>query len=535
MAEKTEKELPIGDQPADDSGRVPDGDNAAGLNSETQEPCLQNAQEAAASEARLRKVIEHNPDGMFIVDQTGTICFANPAACALWRRGLEEILGMPFGFPLVAGEMMEIDILRDGGTIVGEMRSVEMDWQGESAFLVSLRDITRRRQMEKEKADMEAHLRQTQKMEALGMITGGIAHEFNNFLQSISGYCQLLKTSTNLKSVDCRYLVAIDQSIQRAADVVKGLLTFSRGGDGGKQSLDIVEQLKESHKLLTSILPRMIHIEVDLPDNPAFIRADQGQIEQMIFNLAFNARDAMPHGGCLVFTAKNLVIGSNEQLPHPELHPGRYVLLEVSDSGCGMEESTLKHIFEPFFTTKEIGQGTGLGLAMVYGIVQDNQGLITCESAPGRGTTFRIYLPVIEQEPTTVIQEEDVENTHGRGTILLVDDELAIRETVSDFLKQSGFNVLTAENGEDALEIFGNWKHDTDLILLDLDMPGMGGCKCLRELRMMDPSAKVLITSGYPQEMREHKASLAGTIGYITKPYSLPVLVKEIVNIIGKK
>ena len=535
MTGKTEKELPIGDQPADDSGRIPDGDKAAGLNSETREPCLQNVQEVAAVEAQLRKVIELNPDGMIIVDRNGTIRFANPAACTLWKRGLEEILGMPFGFPVVAGETVEIDILRDGGTMIGEMRSVDMDWQGENALLVSLRDITQRRRMEKEKADMEAHLRQTQKLEALGMITGGIAHEFNNFLQSISGYCQLLKTSTNFKSVDYRYLAAIDQSIQRAADVVKGLLTFSRVGDGGSQSLDIVQQLKESHKLLTNILPRMIQIEVDLPDNPAFIRADPGQIEQMIFNLAFNARDAMPYGGHLVFTAKNLVVGSSDQLFHPELEPGRYVLLEVSDTGCGMEESTLKHIFEPFFTTKDVGQGTGLGLAIVYGIVQDSQGLITCESVQGHGTTFKIYLPALEQEPVPVIQKAEIENTHGRGTILLVDDELSIRETVSEFFKLSGFDVLTAESGENALEIFGNSKQHIDLILLDLNMPGMGGIKCLNELRKMDPSVKVLITSGYPQEMNEYKASLAGTVGYITKPYKLRLLVKKTANIIENK
>lgn len=503
--------------------------------SEPREACLQNAQEAAAGEARLRKVIEHNPDGMFIVDRTGMICFANPAACALWRRGLEDILGMPFGFPVVAGETVEIDLLRDGGTIVGEMRSVEMDWQGESALLISLRDINWRKQIERERADMEVRLRQAQKMEALGIVTGGIAHEFNNFLQSISGYCQLLKKSKNLKDADCRYLIAIDQSVQRAADVVKGLLTFSRGGDGGKQSLDIVQQLKDSHKVLKSILPRMIHIEVDSADNLGFIKADPGQIEQMIFNLAFNARDAMPHGGHLVFTAKNLIIGSDDQLSYPELDPGRYVLLKVSDTGCGMEESTLKHIFEPFFTTKEVGQGTGLGLAIVYGIVQDSQGLITCESAPGQGTTFEIYLPALEQEPVTVIQEADMENIHGKGTILLVDDELAIRETVSEFFTRSGFNVLSAENGEKALEVFANRKQHIDLILLDLNMPGMGGSKCLNELRKMDPSVKVLITSGYPQEMNKYKVSLAGTVGYITKPYNLRLLVKESANIIGIK
>jgi signal transduction histidine kinase len=403
-----------------------------------------------------------------------------------------------------------------------------------SGLIVALyTDTTEKVRTENEKEKLQAQLRQAQKMEAVGTLAGGIAHDFNNLLQAIGGYTQIMLMSKKTDDPDHDHLLAIQKTGDRAASLVRQLLLFSRKADSEHKHLELNHEIDQARRILERTIPKMIDIEVHPADRLWGIMADQVQVEQILFNLGTNAADAMPDGGKLIVKTENVTLDKDYSLDQLSLQPGKYVLMTVTDTGLGMDQGTVDKIFEPFFTTKEIGKGTGLGLASVYGIVKSHGGHITCYSDLGQGTTFRIYFPASEPAGTDKAEECIPQSLQGGNeTILLVDDEKSIRRFAKQALVKFGYTVLTAASGEEALEIYTKISEVIDLTVTDINMPGIGGHKFLVELLQIKPDAKVLVASGYSIDGQVRKTMEAGAAGYLAKPYQLTDLLGKVRNVL---
>ena len=367
-------------------------------------------------------------------------------------------------------------------------------------------------------------------MEAIGTLASGIAHDFNNILQIISGYIQLMKARPEAPAGSGKYLDDIEPAVDRAIELVRQLLTFSRKGDQRTRPIDLNAEVTQTLKILERTIPKMVTITTRLADDLYTINADASQMDQVLMNLASNAVDAMSSHGELTVETENAKLDAEYCRANLGVEPGEYVLLRLSDNGRGMDQGTLAHIFEPFFTTKGVGEGTGLGLSTVYGIVKGHGGHIRCESEPGTGTVFSIYLPALgDVAPGNGLEAGDqVEMPQGDETILLVDDEQAILDIGRDILERHGYKVITAENGETALEIYRRSDGNIDLVILDLGMPGMGGHSCLGEILRINPEAKAVIASGYSINGRAKMTVELGAGGFISKPYSLVEMLRKI-------
>ena len=398
---------------------------------------------------------------------------------------------------------------------------------GSQKFATVFQDITDLKKAEEEKDRLQNQLRQAHKLEAIGTLAGGISHDFNNILQAIHGYTQILLLDKDPKSQEYTNLKAIKQSSERAAQLIKQLLLFSRKAETERRPLNLNKEIEHARRILERTIPKMIDIVVHPGSRLWMVNADPVQVEQILLNLGSNAADSMPEGGQLVLTTQNIVIDSDYVHNRIEATSGDFVLLTVSDTGRGMSPETVDHIFEPFYTTKEIGKGTGLGLASVYGIVKGHGGFINCYSDPGQGTTFKIYLPAATQ-----IEELDYSLPQsglppgGTETVLVVDDEAHIRDMATKMLSRFGYQVIIAKTGEEALEKFSS--SPVQLVILDLGMPGMGGYKCLREILKKDQSAKILIASGYAINSQIKKTIESGAKGFIAKPYQLNDLLTRV-------
>lgn len=404
-----------------------------------------------------------------------------------------------------------------------EIRGIPLVDDGKIRGIVEIaRDIT-------EKKELEKQLVQSQKMEAVGTLAGGIAHDFNNLLQAIKGYTQLMLMEAQEDTVQYNDLKEVESSTNRAAELTQQLLTFSRKVESKRRPININQIVENSMKLILRTIPKMIEVNLDLTEDLNIVNADAAQIEQIILNLAVNARDAMPDGGQLTIGSRNVVLDDEfHQTNHLAEH-GSYVRLTVSDTGHGMDGKTMEHIFEPFYTTKGIGEGTGLGLAMVYGIVKDHEGYIGCSSRPGKGTTFNIYIPVTEDAQYVEAEEEREELPYmGDETILLVDDEASIRKLGKRILTRYGYNVLLAASAEEALKLYKKEHEHIDLIILDLNMPGMGGKKCIDILPEMYPEVKILVASGFPVDDATSKVIKSRCRGLIKKPYEFKKILELI-------
>lgn len=397
------------------------------------------------------------------------------------------------------------------------------------ATLSSGEDITQRKRAEEEKEKIQAQLLHAQKMEAIGTLAGGISHDFNNILQAIFGYVQLLLMNKTENDPDIRYLNQIDRSAHRASELTKELLIFSRKVESNLRPVNLNHEVAQVHRILRRTIPKMVAIELHLAEDLKILNGDPIQLEQVMMNIAVNANYAMPDGGKLVFETRNVVLDARDGKAHAEAAPGEYIQLTISDNGCGMDKETLGHIFEPFFTTKGIGEGTGLGLAMVYGIVKSHGGHITVYSEPGHGTAFNIYFPVLVEEniEQETGNEKEAEIRGGHETILLVDDEETILDIGQEMLRAYGYTTITAKSGERALEIYKKEKNRIDLVILDLGMPVMGGYKCLTELIRIDPEIKVIIASGYRDSEKITEGLEGGAAGFIGKPYNLRDLLNK--------
>jgi signal transduction histidine kinase len=372
--------------------------------------------------------------------------------------------------------------------------------------------------IERERAK-EEQFRQAQKMESIGTLAGGIAHDFNNLMTAVTGYSELTLRALPPEHAVRPKVEEIKKAGERAAALTRQLLAFSRKQMLQPTVLDLNGVVTSMGQMLPRVIGEDIDLRITLDKQLGQIKADRSQLEQVVLNLAVNARDAMPGGGALTISTENIVM-TGDLSPRQTLSPGRYVMLSVSDSGCGMDAETKAHIFEPFYTTKEIGKGTGLGLSTVYGIVKQSGGTVWVYSEIGTGTTFKIYLPRVD-EPTQ-IKQESISPTVPRGheTILLVEDEDVVRHLSQEVLEARGYHVMAAANGKEGLKICQDFKGTIHLVITDVIMPIMGGRELADRMSTLRPDTKVLYMSGFTDDAIVHHGVLEDGVFFIEKPFS---------------
>jgi signal transduction histidine kinase len=406
-----------------------------------------------------------------------------------------------------------------------------LDSEGKiTGIRATIQDVTERKRAEEEKALLQEQLRQSQKMEAIGKLAGGVAHDFNNLLTVIQGYSELILKGLNPDNRLCQDVREILNASERASSLTRQLLAFSRKQVLQPKVLDLNLHVSNMDKMLRRMIGEDIELVTLLAKDLGRIKADPGQIEQVILNLAVNAKDAMLSGGKLTIQTANVELDENYARSHIIVTPGNYVILSVSDTGVGMTPEIKERIFEPFFTTKEKGKGTGLGLSTVYGIVQQSGGNIWVYSEPGLGTTFKIYLPRIE-EGTESLRPAAVSTKPlgGSETILLVEDEEMVRKLACTVLEKNGYRVLEAPNGEEALRIAQEHSaKQIHLMITDVVMPRMSGRELADCLESVRPEMKVLYMSGYTDDAIIHHGVLDPGIAYIQKPFAPDVLALKV-------
>ncbi|MGO8878301.1 MAG: PAS domain S-box protein [Desulfomonilaceae bacterium] len=496
----------------------------------------------------LFEAMEHSAEAIIITDSKGIIQYVNPAQEIISGYSRNELLGQT---PNIFKSDLQDDIFYDklweiinsgkvwsgrfvnrkkDGTVYHEDATISPVYSktGKLTNFVAVKhNIT-------ERLKLSEQLFQAQKMEAVGTLAGGVAHDFNNILQAVLGYSELMLTRKKEGERDYADLRKIYQAGKRGAELVKSLLTFSRKVETKFVPVDLNHEITSVRDLLSRTIPKTINIDLHLEENLKSIKADRSQVGQVLMNLGVNARDAMSDGGILTIETANIQLDEEYCSIHHESKPGSYVLLAVTDTGQGMDKETLSHIFEPFFTTKETGKGTGLGLATVYGIVKQHGGQITCYSEPGLGTTFQIYLPAIQTEQDLEATTFETAIPGGTETILLVDDDDDIRDLGATLLIEFGYKVIMAVNGKEALEIYLREKDRISLILLDLIMPEMDGRQCLAEILRVDRNAKVIIASGYSQNGPANGVTVTGAKGFVQKPYNMRQLLTTIREVLDK-
>ncbi len=383
-----------------------------------------------------------------------------------------------------------------------------------------------------EQKTLESQLLHAQKMEAVGTLAGGIAHDFNNLLTGIQGYASLMFLDMNITHPLYDKLKGIEDQVRSGAELTKQLLGFARGGKYEIAVTDMNEIISKTSAMFGRT-KKEITIHRNYKDNICAVEVDRGQMEQVLLNIYVNAWQAMPAGGDLYLETANVFLDEESARPYG-VKPGRYVRVAVTDTGVGMDEQTRERIFEPFFTTKEMGRGTGLGLASVYGIVKGHNGIIDVYSEKGHGATFTIYLPASEKE---LVREEKVftDIVRGEGTILLVDDEDVIIDVGSEILEVLGYKVSVARSGREAIEIYKEKQNEIDMVILDMIMPEMDGGETFNALKSIDPGIKVILSSGYSADARSTRMMEEGCYGFIQKPYSVNTLSQKVKEVLDKR
>jgi len=502
-----------------------------------------------ASEASYTTLVEQAPVGIYRSTPAGRFLSANPAlARILGYATPQELLALDMSRDvyvdaderrrLVAQdtytnqvyEELEATWKKKDGTRIRVQLSVRASRKpdGQVEFYEAfVRDITNQRQL-------EAQLAQAQKMEAIGRLAGGVAHDFNNLLTVILSYSDLLLEDLPAESSDREDVTQIRKAAQGASELTRQLLAFSRQQVLLPKVVDINASVSGIERLLTRVLREDIKLACTLASDAGMIRVDPGQLEQVIMNLAVNARDAMPGGGLLTIETANVDLDADYLRAHPMAKPGPYVMLAVTDTGMGMDAATQARIFEPFFTTKDVGKGTGLGLATVQGIVQQSGGFIWVYSEPDHGTVFKIYLPRVDEAPSqeAVTNADDV---RGTETILIAEDVPAVRAVTREMLKRYGYHVLEAADGLTALQVAADYKETIHLLLTDVVMPDLSGRDLAERFRALRPAMKVVFMSGYTDDAIVRHGILQEGIAYLQKPFTPVSLAKKVRVVLGAR
>jgi two-component system cell cycle sensor histidine kinase/response regulator CckA len=391
------------------------------------------------------------------------------------------------------------------------------------------RDISERRQAEELLRRRDEQLRQSQKMEAIGRLSGGIAHDFNNLLGVIIGYSEYIEQRLTPNDPLRKSAEEIRKAGERAASLTHQLLAFSRQRVMQPQILDLNALVNDMGKMLKRLIGMHIEITTNLAMELDRVKAEQSQIEQVIVNLVVNARDAMPEGGKLQIETSNFEVNEKFASSFPFLQPGPYVLLTVTDTGIGMDDNTRRHIFEPFFTTKGPGRGTGLGLATVYGVVKQSGGSVVVDSEPGKGSTFKIFLPQTQESALTPVPDHSAtKGSRGAATILLVEDEEALLNLAAERLTECGYTVLPARDGIHALEVARSFPGSIDLLLTDIMMPKMGGLSLARSMSELRPGIRIVFMTGHAERDASYREALRSGAESIQKPFSHEQLIRLI-------
>jgi PAS domain S-box-containing protein len=502
------------------------------------------------SDARYRAVAQSAHDAIVTVDSAGKI--------AGWNQGAEHIFGyteieansQPLTMLLpsryhdghlagmarmqaggekhIIGKIVEVEGRRkDGSEVPLELSLAEWRVTDGRFYTAIIRDITRRKLLEEQ-------FRQSQKLEAIGQLAGGVAHDFNNILGVMMMRLSILQKNKSLDSESLETVLDLTIDTKRSASLTRQLLLFSRRSIMKVELLDLNELVKNLFKMVRRLIGEDITVRFDRREDLPSVEADAVMLEQVVMNLSLNARDAMPNGGSLAIDIEPIQIVEERVQGNMKIQAGQFVCLSVADTGCGMDEATLKRIFEPFFTTKEVGKGTGLGLATVHGIVTQHKGWVEVESEPGKGTTFKVFLPATTKRKAEPTQTEKTAVIRGHETILLVEDDANLRQVVGKGLRLLGYRVLEAENGQIAMKLWEEQSHLIDLLFSDIRMPeGITGLDLAEKLKEEKPNLKVIISSGYIMELTG-QGKLSGSIEYFQKPYEFVDLSKKIRDCLDK-
>jgi PAS domain S-box-containing protein len=502
------------------------------------------AEAISVSEARYRRLFEAAQDGILILDaHSGLIVDVNPFLTNLLDYHREEFIGKrlwdigPFkhieASKIAFRELQEKEYIRyenlpletkSGRSINVEFVSNVYRVNGKSVIQCNIRDISARKRAEQ----IDERVRQSQKMEAIGQLAGGIAHDFNNLLNVIMGYCELLEERSAPDDANRRMVEQIHIAGTRAAALTRQLLAFSRRQVLRPMVLDLNRLVAGMETLLLRLIGEHIEITTSLLPDLGSVQADPTQIEQILMNLAVNARDAMPGGGRITIETANVELDGSFGHQHTEVKAGSYVMLAMGDTGVGMNSETQARIFEPFFTTKPQGQGTGLGLSTVYGIVKQSAGYIFVYSEPGRGTTFKVYLPRIGAEAENLVREQTLSIQRGSETILLVEDNEPLRELVGEMLEGLGYVVLDAGRPSEAIRIAEQHQGSIALLMTDIVMPELNGRVLAEALLAVRPEMKVLYASGYTSDACIEQGELKRGCALLEKPFTRDALAKRV-------
>jgi two-component system, cell cycle sensor histidine kinase and response regulator CckA len=504
------------------------------------------------NEEKFRIAFENAPTGMSIVRSNGQYLSVNAALCQMFGYSRDELLSGTLHRithpddvertdrwirKMIAGDLSEPEcekrfLHRDGHVVWGVVRARWLrEADGTPRFaVVHVQDVTERKRAEEQRQRLEAQLHQAQKMEAVGKLAGGIAHDFNNLLTAIGANAAMAGTEPGVPEPVRTMLGEISQAVDSAANLTRQLLAFSRKQIVAPRVLNLNAVILQLQPLLRRLLGEDLELRPSLATGLGQVRIDPGQVEQVVVNLAVNARDAMIGGGILTLETANVRLEQDDVRSHAMAAPGDYVLLAVSDNGTGMTPEARAHLFEPFFTTKEPGRGTGLGLAVVYGVVKQNGGLIEVYTEPGHGTTFKIYWPRVFA-PAEARVEPSGELRGGTEVVLLVEDDASVRAPALRMLQRLGYQALSFPGGAEALAALPD---KIDLLVTDVVMPGMNGRELAERLAMRRPGLRVLYASGYSQNVIAHHGVLEPGIEFLAKPYSLESLARRVREVLDR-
>lgn len=506
--------------------------------------------ERKLAEHRIRQqaeLLDKTRDAVIVCDLNYDILFWNRGAEKIYGLSVEEVLGRSIVDVLLAGNVQELETIRaefepleklnhvakrkakDGRqlTIDARWTLVRNELGQPDYILITQTDISQQKQA-------EDHLLRVQRMESIGTLAGGIAHDLNNTLSPVLMGVEMLEGNETLTDEDRKWLTLIRDNSERAADLVKQVLTFARGSEGSVVPMQLRHVAKELLQVLRETLPKSILLKQQIEPDLWIIKADPTQMHQVLMNLSLNASDAMPDGGTLSISLTNEMVDDGYHRMNSEIAPGRYILVEVEDTGHGMSNETIERIFDPFFTTKEIGKGTGLGLSTVLNIVEGHGGILSVESSVGRGTKFSIFFPAIAlQEPSTVSDEGQTSSDGEGRLILIVDDEADVREIMRAALEKAGYRTLEAPDGADGLGTFADHKDEIAAVITDASMPLLDGVVLSRAIRRIAPETKIIAMSGLLSSTQISQLEAAGVDAFLTKPFTAKKLLADLTALLS--